>query len=707
MPATIVQLRESRPAGFVRVLVKQETGSFREVYRDVDYKGAAQYVVAKYGYSEADLLALHRPYKNDLEKLQDGNDAENLRVETAVSAPAIVSDDANEPKKIVVWEEYLKHITVAIDIHVGGDDDELVYWEIKKLDGSDARLVGVMSEHVPLMLALYEGKTRMADIICHQWELMHGENPLKTPVFVFEIEVAKNGEILILTGDEHTPKMPLSVMKKPEPVVLKYLDTNGHGGYKLGERIDLTDISKNEGMSKYTFEYWQDIAELAASSRNRYSEIRDAIDGRVATAGIQPKIKILATLFEMEGYARERECGCCGESAHYTIVGDVLVAKNQCKYPGGLPNYDVKLSVPSGKIVFANDLRELVMVEDNYDVNASIGTMLLTQAYEAQGMVHVFVGNSCPSVYWVDGKLVIASLSDETTENMVKRGNICTDLWWFSAMDYDHVVAQCEVLKIDPKDVIGFVVNVDPGEYSFTVISDDTRETYGAVLGITTQEYDTFYSVGQRTGDVVQPPMQTKNGSDDSTDLLSSHFWKTIERYREYCGTRDAAMGDIFSVLGNGFAWHRTCLRNVSGHSEDAPFRKKLVAVENPRSTDFIPVLPNFKIGMRQKAPYLYPMSLDYSKPGKTPLDANIFWLAGGMLFLKSVIECGEYVLIGDHKPPKDESEAEGRKRRRAEHDATIIASLDVLCELAEHRGIIADGTLGAAFASIIEHWED
>ena len=61
--------------------------------------------------------------------------------------------------------------------------------------------------------------------------------------------------------------------------------------------------------------------------------------------------------------------------------------------------FEVLLSVPSGEIVFANDLRELVAVPDHHDLNSVEGGRAFTRSAAEQGLALIFVGNTCPSVY--------------------------------------------------------------------------------------------------------------------------------------------------------------------------------------------------------------------------------------------------------------------------------------------------------------------
>jgi len=108
----------------------------------------------------------------------------------------------------------------------------------------------------------------------------------------------------------------------------------------------------------------------------------------------------------------------------------------------------------SGKIIMANDLRDYFNGDDadDFDVNQTRGIIDCTDFYAKQGMLHGFVGNSCPTVYLSEkhGEILIgvecvydengewtdeADLPDDTYKEI---GYICTDLWWYSIVDLEN-----------------------------------------------------------------------------------------------------------------------------------------------------------------------------------------------------------------------------------------------------------------------------
>jgi hypothetical protein len=161
-------------------------------------------------------------------------------------------------------------------------------------------------------------------------------------------------------------------------------------------------------------------------------------------------------------------CHVCGEMIYLergVLGGENYQVSTPCAYPKGIKPFDIRLEVPSGKIVFTNDSRDLVEVkDDNEDVNAIIGVVNTVKAYEAVGMVHFLVGNSCPSIYKVKGGgLRVAPYGRGKGGKRV--GSICTDLWWVCATDYDNYTRLCAAKNAKPE--LGNVVAVKPGNYAF------------------------------------------------------------------------------------------------------------------------------------------------------------------------------------------------------------------------------------------------
>jgi len=163
------------------------------------------------------------------------------------------------------------------------------------------------------------------------------------------------------------------------------------------------------------------------------------------------------------------ECYECGEPVELAYDGKRVYCTNPCKYPDGHPAYEWELNIPSGKMVVGNDFRDKFDIVGDYDVNKTIGCLQTTMKYAEVGMSHAFVGNTCPGVYKIDLEHFVVGIQTIKERNPVPRsrrvGGICTDLWWYSIVDYDQFVnAYGE--KPNKKNWID-VVTCRPGVYRF------------------------------------------------------------------------------------------------------------------------------------------------------------------------------------------------------------------------------------------------
>lgn len=179
-----------------------------------------------------------------------------------------------------------------------------------------------------------------------------------------------------------------------------------------------------------------------------------------------------------------RRCSFCGaEDFDLETNGEeVRIAGAPCPYPKGLPPTEWELNVPSGKLVVANDLREVFPLpeDEDFDINGVLGCRQTALAYAANGLSHAFVGNTSPGVFRCkDGTYKIANPPDEDEWNgkdWVKikpkpkfdgkrLAGICTDLWWYSICDEAEFKRRCRRFKKKEANVT--IIDVDPGVYRF------------------------------------------------------------------------------------------------------------------------------------------------------------------------------------------------------------------------------------------------
>ena len=120
----------------------------------------------------------------------------------------------------------------------------------------------------------------------------------------------------------------------------------------------------------------------------------------------------------------------------YEVVGTKIQAK---KY-----NNFTTTFFCSGKVIVENDLREFFN-DCDFNVCSKRGVIQTMEYYAIQGMLHGFVGNSCPTFFLNKEKTeiqVISSLNKRIDKDVFLKQfepweSVCTDLWWYSLVDYE------------------------------------------------------------------------------------------------------------------------------------------------------------------------------------------------------------------------------------------------------------------------------
>ena len=195
-------------------------------------------------------------------------------------------------------------------------------------------------------------------------------------------------------------------------------------------------------------------------------------------------------------------CGECGKDFTIKFNGKRFLFGSECAEAGGLKDLKVTILVPSGTLVFANDFRELVEDTEYRNINIHIESMRVSQDYVKHGMFHSYVGNSCPSIFLKDDVITVGTKGyneDDDSDIVLIEGaegvgNICTDLWWFSAMDKDKFTNTCmhlnsklenplSISKAQKRmhDWVDCEVSLGPGTYEMIVFARSTAD--GDYLG--------------------------------------------------------------------------------------------------------------------------------------------------------------------------------------------------------------------------------
>jgi len=165
-------------------------------------------------------------------------------------------------------------------------------------------------------------------------------------------------------------------------------------------------------------------------------------------------------------------CFECGETVKYLFNGksikdiqmkyengDFVESESKCSKVG---IYSVDIAIPSGILMCADWLpyaSELLKHLDTHghSINTNLGVFERVNRYAEVNVLHMFVGNTCPRVYYKDGLVVVGmsgykdlegndededyDIEDEDENEIppLEGGkcieSICTDLWWATIVD--------------------------------------------------------------------------------------------------------------------------------------------------------------------------------------------------------------------------------------------------------------------------------
>lgn len=377
-------------------------------------------------------------------------------------------------------------------------------------------------------------------------------------------------------------------------------------------------------------DWFQDRVRASIRTERLFSAVGDLTEGET-----KPKRK---------GYFYEKhQCRECGERYGFDEESPTrFVASNVCALPGGMPVYDVLLNIPSGVIVFANDLRPLVTVENDHSIESQLSQRRYIEEYARFGMATVFTGNSCPGIWQQKGQIAIANyiteadLAENDPEDLppgpfkseadrgTRLGSICTDLWWYCAMDRDLFLARCAEEGLDPKEFGIDEVKVTPGTYAFSV---ERVERDAAI-----EEF----SLITRT-DRIAPPLAQRDLSVART-ADQSQAWTAVEKLFAYSfigGGIGRALDHLLCTNGNGYDWDKGLLVATS-RNEDAPYR--VLDEDSPDTHRMFKLIPEFEFKFLD-GQKLYPLSYGYFALGTIPREIDPWWLSLVMIFARSTFE--------------------------------------------------------------------
>ena len=189
-------------------------------------------------------------------------------------------------------------------------------------------------------------------------------------------------------------------------------------------------------------------------------------------------------------------CYVCGKAPEVICYEDrVEVEDNHSEQEP----FTVEIEFQSGDMVFNDTFPQEVFTKSEADIGTIPGRAKVGEDMAEQGLMHFFVGNSCPDVWREGDTIFFGSLPEDEQKGPKRVGSICTDLWWASFVD--SVILTRRAINVqglenpesDPKAEIahmrkkGGSVQVKPGTYRCTSYyhlggmdyGEDERQIYG------------------------------------------------------------------------------------------------------------------------------------------------------------------------------------------------------------------------------------
>lgn len=326
------------------------------------------------------------------------------------------------------------------------------------------------------------------------------------------------------------------------------------------------------------------------------------------------------------------------------------VAGPPCPFPDGVPSTEWELNVPSGRIVVANDLRDLFPLprdeDDDYDIGTTYGRGQTALAYAAVGMSHASVGNTSPGVYRVSGGRYRIATSGKNQVATVR-----TALWWYSICDHAEFERRCARFKQEPGRFKGTVVEVPPGVYRFEHRDDEkTRRGTGNIT------FATFHRV--RDPDPVVDLLRSYEEVEVNAHAYvraKAARWPTLYAGADY--PADALPWDRMTKAQQDHAWREVALQTlfVGGNGVEWHERGFPRCQVDPAVADAAP--PKFR------AQYRWGQLSDYGLLGETPIREPKVRLSAS--FARLAFECLESTISFGVRPDVQKHQRDVADARR------------------------------------------
>lgn len=187
----------------------------------------------------------------------------------------------------------------------------------------------------------------------------------------------------------------------------------------------------------------------------------------------------------LERIIEDKQCDYCDSSISSYLdyeLNKIVLYPHLKECPrvknGEFNEVTINLKAPSKKLVFLNNPSDFISIDrpDQYTVGIGsvLGRMKESEAYAEQNVGYFSITNSACNIFKGEHEIIIAPFNDESEEyeNLTKTheyiGNIDTDLWWYTVLDYDLFIDLCKKTKTDIDDIEHVVVDIPQTHCSIT-----------------------------------------------------------------------------------------------------------------------------------------------------------------------------------------------------------------------------------------------
>jgi hypothetical protein len=462
-----------------------------------------------------------------------------------------------------------------------------------------------------------------------------------------------------------------------------------------------------------------------------------------AMLDIIDRSKVSKTPIDLPKLEYSETCPFCGKRLRFQAFQGRLQLDSECPFKKGIPPQELELNVPSGELIVANDLRSLFPLFGSEDVNTPFGKRNLSRRQAERGMITLFVGNTCPSVFaFPSGKEPSKFLLGHKPKKLpkgkkkhpiqiaagvklTKAAGICTDLWWACFADgaaFDKAIAYFNKLSLEKKgnpvtaENFGITrIPCKPGLYKITDYDDQYPgihgEGYQAEIkhigpAKPVKNHILEYQKENHDLDTVLAGLETR--WEDYLDSVTSDQDKAQKRKpKSGLPTREnrrwARMLDqMFFTLGGGIDWHK------NGWGTSWPVEKRKTGKKAPRA---IPLLEGAHSWYPISTYGFIPVLAGIGDPsyGRENVVLNPSFLDGLLNCLCNIAVYGIKTRDGRHrqqKKPLPAWEPDWERVEKINQETIAYVSLQGMLEKEKSR--IAETPGGdPQRAAVIQKWED